>query len=197
MKSENEEETLFERIMLLRMIEWKIDVRIGWMTFFSSNYLMQNLWDIRMIKLFCMSTNLSQTYVSFMVLAQILQWSLKVMRVAVLKCDAKTQSKILQKGVEHLFDTTSHHPEEEMDWSIALVASVIVSLWPSAVIPNKQTVLVTLMRAAQSEKPFLITETAAQAVASMLNKWVAVSTDEVGWGSPRIQCILQQFQMTF
>ena len=101
------------------------------------------------------------------------------MREAVLKCDAEVQSQILQKGVELLFETTSLHHEEEMDWSTTLVASVIVSLRPSARVPNKQTLLRTLMRAVQSEKPFLITETAAQAVASVLNKWPAASTDEV------------------
>ena len=74
-----------------------------------------------------------------MVHAQVLQWSVKAMREAVLKCDAEVQSQILQKGVELLFETTSLHHEEEMDWSTTLVASVIVSLRPSARVPNKQT----------------------------------------------------------
>lgn len=137
---------------------------------------MQNLPDIVMI-LFCTST--VRLLISVVVYAQVLQWSVKAMRQAVLKCDADVQSQILQKGVELLFDTTSYHHEEEMDCSAALVASVIVSFRPNATVPNKQTLLRTLMRAAQSEKPFLITETAAQAVASMLNKWAAASTDEV------------------
>jgi len=103
----------------------------------------------------------------------------KAIQEAVLICDAQVQGEILQKGIELLFDTEHHH-EEEVDWSIAFVAAVIMSLRPSVIIPNKQTLLNTLMRAALSEKPFLITETAAQAVASLLNKWVATSTDEVG-----------------
>lgn len=53
------------------------------------------------------------------------------MRGAVLKCDSVVQSKILQKGAELLFNKTASHHEEETDWSIALVASVIVSLRPS------------------------------------------------------------------
>lgn len=108
----------------------------------------------------------------------VLEWSSKVMRVAVVKFDASAQSRILQHGAQLLFDTTRHH-EEEMDWTIALVASVIVSVRATAVVPNKQSLLTMMMRAAQSDKAFLITETAAQAVASMLNKW-AVSTDEDG-----------------
>lgn len=148
--------------MLSRMLEWKKSVDVVYC-----------LSIITMI-LFCMIT------VSVVVHAQVLGWSVKAIREALLKCDAEVQSKILQKGVELLFDTTSHPSEEEMDWSIALVASVIVALRPSATVPNKQTLLSTLMRAAQSEKPFLVTETAALAVASMLNKWASASTDEVG-----------------
>lgn len=91
------------------------------------------------------------------------------MREAVVKCDTEVQSKILEKGVGLL---TS---EEEVDMSLALVASVIVALRPNATVSYKETLLRTLMRAAQSEKPFLVTETAAQAVASMLNKWQPVS----------------------
>ena len=101
------------------------------------------------------------------------------MRGAVLKCDSVVQSKILQKGAELVFDRTAYHHEEETDWSIALVASVIVSLRPSTTVPNKQSLLGVLILAAQSQKPFLITETAAQAVASMLNKWVVASTNQV------------------
>ena len=101
------------------------------------------------------------------------------MRAAVLKCDAAVQSKILQRGAELLFDTTSHHHGEEMDWSIALVASVVVSLRPSTTVPNKQSLLSVLTLGAQFQKPFLVTEAAAQAVASMLNKWVVASTNEV------------------
>lgn len=91
------------------------------------------------------------------------------MREAVVKCDVEVQSKILEKGVELL---TS---EEESDMSLALVASVIAASRPNATVSNKETLLRTLMRAAQSEKPFLVTENAAQAVASMLNKWLPVS----------------------
>lgn len=101
------------------------------------------------------------------------------MRGAVLKCDAAVQSRILQKGADLLFDTASHYQEEEMDWFIALVASVMVSLRPSTAVLNKQSILSVLIRAAQSQKPFLVTETAAQAVASTLNKWVVASTNEV------------------
>ncbi|KAG0566152.1 hypothetical protein KC19_7G042200 [Ceratodon purpureus] len=108
---------------------------------------------------------------------EVLEWSLKAMRGAVSKCDATVQSKILHKGVKLLFDTSPHH-EGEMDWSVALLASVIVSLRPSTIVPNKQSLLTLLMRAAQSQKPLLVTETAAQAVASMLNKWVVASANE-------------------
>lgn len=102
------------------------------------------------------------------------------MREAVLKCDAAVQSKIIQNRAEFLFDRVSHHHEEEMDWSIGLVAAVIVSVRPGTVIPNMQGLLSRLMQTAQSGKLLLITETAAQAVASVLNKWVTASTDEVG-----------------
>jgi hypothetical protein len=46
-------------------------------------------------------------------------------------------------------------------------------------VPNEQSLLGVLIPAAQSQKPFLITDTAAQAVASMLNKWVVASTIQV------------------
>jgi hypothetical protein len=114
-----------------------------------------------------------------MMYAQVLKWSLQTMRGAVLKCDSVVQSKILQKEAELLFNKTASHHEEETDWSIALVASVIVSLRPSTTVPNQQSLFGVLIRAAQSQKPFLITDTAAQAVASMLNKWVVASTNQV------------------
>jgi len=102
------------------------------------------------------------------------------MREAVLKCDAAVQRKIIQSTAEYLFDRISHNHEEEIDWYIGLGAAVIVSLRPGTVVPNMQELLSTLMRTAHSGKLLLITETAAQAVASVLNKWVTAPRDEVG-----------------
>lgn len=153
-------------------------------------------------------------FVSYLVIfnVQVLKWSMRAIRAAVVICDAEAQRDILLNGLEHLscietfqlqhisscFEEkvrmSQSNPnkrkayEEEKGWSVALVASVVVSLRPTTEVSDKQVLMEMMMRAAQSEESPLISGTAAQAVASLLNKWVDVSTDKV--------CHLQEFPLS-
>ncbi|CAM6032453.1 unnamed protein product [Sphagnum compactum] len=130
---------------------------------------------------------------------QILRWSMAAMRVAVQKCNITTQKKILQKGSEILFScrsedtrcTTDSSVQEglekvvetaksqaacvdERGWVVGHLAVVIVSLIPSTDICNERVLLEEFVGVAIHGQSPLLTEVAAHAVASMLNKWEAL-----------------------
>jgi DNA repair/transcription protein MET18/MMS19 len=134
---------------------------------------------------------------------QILRWSMEAMRVAVQKCNITTQKKILQKGSEILFScrsedtqcTTDSSVQEGMEkvvetaksqaacvdergWVIGHLAAVVVSLIPSTDICNERVLLEEFVGVAIHGQSPLLTEVAAQAVASMLNKWVIAAKDK-------------------
>ncbi|CAK9232221.1 unnamed protein product [Sphagnum troendelagicum] len=128
-----------------------------------------------------------------------LLWSMEAMRVAVQKCNIITQKKILQKGSEILFScrsedtrcTTDSSVQEGMEkvvetaksqatcvdergWVVGHLAAVVVSLIPSTDICNERVLLEEFVGVAIHGQSPLLTEVAAHAVASMLNKWEAL-----------------------
>jgi hypothetical protein len=133
---------------------------------------------------------------------------MEAMRVAVQKCNITTQKKILQKGSEILFScrsedtqcTTDSSVQEGMEkvvetaksqaacvdergWVIGHLAAVVVSLIPSTDICNERVLLEEFVGVAIHGQSPLLTEVAAQAVASMLNKWVIAAKDKVHFSS--------------
>ncbi|CAK9233389.1 unnamed protein product [Sphagnum jensenii] len=124
---------------------------------------------------------------------------MEAMRVAVQKCNIITQKKILQKGSEILFScrsedtrcTTDSSVQEGMEkleetaksqaacvdergWVVGHLAAVVVSLIPSTDICNERVLLEEFVGVAIHGQSPLLTEVAAHAVASMLNKWEAL-----------------------
>ncbi|CAM6010101.1 unnamed protein product [Sphagnum balticum] len=120
---------------------------------------------------------------------------MEAMRVAVQKCNITTQKKILQKGSEILFScrsedtrcTTDSSVQEGMEtaksqvacvdergWVVGHLAAVVVSLIPSTDICNERVLLEEFVGVAIHGQSPLLTEAAAHAVASMLNKWEAL-----------------------
>ncbi|BBM97843.1 DNA repair/transcription protein MET18/MMS19 [Marchantia polymorpha subsp. ruderalis] len=110
---------------------------------------------------------------------------MEVIRVTVQRCPERLQKEILTMSLSVL--QGGYSPEqntklsgvrslsakhmEGKEWLVALVGSVIVGLLPSVLFEERESVLRLLVSTSVANLDPVITDTAAQAAASMLNKW--------------------------
>ncbi|CAM6086603.1 unnamed protein product [Calypogeia fissa] len=125
---------------------------------------------------------------------EVLSSLMAVNRVTIRACTEGAQEKILSKATTVLLDwgitntsvdtsmkqnavmhdcttyTTTKFIEER-GWLVALVASIVLGLCPLVVFPKRHLLLKTFVKMSISEASFLKTKVAAQATASLINKW--------------------------
>ncbi|KAL2653858.1 hypothetical protein R1flu_021986 [Riccia fluitans] len=110
-----------------------------------------------------------------------------LVRVTVQKCTEKLQSMILAEGLRvlkrksssgHMMtnepngcEAPSAEAVEGREWCVALIASVVVGLLPSVLSAEKEYLLRLFVSTSIADLEPVITDVAAQAAASLLNKW--------------------------
>ncbi|KAL3685855.1 hypothetical protein R1sor_003877 [Riccia sorocarpa] len=142
-------------------------------------------------------------------------------RITVQKCPETLQRMILSEGLSVLKKKSSAHIKtdnvrqassneglEGEHWYVALVSSVVVALLPSVFLEEKETLLRLFVNTSIANVDPVITQVAAQAAASLLNKWqddksgngqggvctldeaIVIAVDE-GW-MPRVEMVLAE-----
>ncbi|KAG6545229.1 hypothetical protein Mapa_013341 [Marchantia paleacea] len=110
---------------------------------------------------------------------------MEVIRVTVQRCPERLQEEILAKSLSVLqgrnsseqntkrsvFRSPSAEHMKGKEWLVALVGSVIVGLLPSVFFEEREIVLRLLVSTSVANLDPVVTDVAAQAAASILNKW--------------------------